>query len=141
MKLNIYIMHSEKYNFKEEIYVPLLKLDVMDEYFLILPLSKKYEGTYIKELLLDSDVVICNLTKFNFLAKMELKKALKLNKIIYYFIEENDSRINNYKKYNPITYTDKYDFANKVKDLLSRLDKKELLLNRENIYSLGKLEK
>ena len=31
MKLNIYIMHSEKVNYKEEIYKPLLELGLMND--------------------------------------------------------------------------------------------------------------
>ena len=141
MKLNIYIMHSEGINYKEEIYKPLLKIGLMSDYYLILPLSTKYQSSYIKELLLNSDVVICNLTKFSFLANFELNNAIKLNKKIYYYIYENDKKIRKYANKNPIVYSNKEDFSNKVKTLLDSLDKKELLLNRDNIYSLGKLEK
>ena len=141
MKLKIYIMHSEKIDYKNEIYKPLLELGLMNDYFLILPLSEKYKSTYIKQLLIDSDVVICDLTNFNFLSNIELKTAKKLNKKIYYLINSNDKNIKKYNNTELITYIDKDDFSNKVKNILDSLNKKDLLLERENIYCLGKLKK
>ena len=141
MKLNIYIMHSEKIDYKNEIYKPLLELGLMNDYYLILPLSEKYKSTYIKELLIDSDVVICDLTNANMLFNIELKTARKLDKKIYYLIKDSDKNINKYKDLEIIKYSDKEDYSNKVKNILDNLNKKELLLKRDNIYCLGKLEK
>lgn len=141
MKIKVYVMHSEKIDFKECIYKPLLELGLMKDYFLVLPMSEKFKGTYIRELLNDSDVIICDLTNFNFLANIELKTAIKLKKQIYYFINENDKNINKYKSLNPTIYKNKVEFANSVKTLLDSLNKKEILLKRENIYCLGKVEK
>lgn len=132
-------MHSEKMDYKNEIYRPLLELGLMKDYFLVLPYSEKFKSSYIKETIGDSDVIICDLTKFNFFANLELKMAKKLEKTIYYFIKSDDKNI---KKYNDvIVYQDKEDFSNKVKGLLDSLNKKELLLKRENIYCLGNVDK
>ena len=134
-------MHSEKIDYKNEIYKPLLELGLMNDYYLILPLSEKYKADYIKELLSNSDIIICDLTKFNFLANVELNTAKKLNKTIYYFINSKDKSIKKYKDINLIMYNDKRDYSNKVKNILDSLNKKELFLKRDNIYCLGKLEK
>ena len=139
MKIKVYIMHSEKIDYKEEIYKPLLEKGLMNDYFLILPLSEKYKASYIKELLTDSDLVICDLTSFNFFANLELKAAKKLNKTIYYFINTNDKLLKKYKEVN--VYKDKEEFSKLVKTLLDSLNKKEILLKRENIYCLGKIQK
>ena len=113
----------------------------MNDYFLILPLSEKYKSEYIKDLLTDSDIVICDLSNFNFLANFELKTAKKLNKTIYYLINQNDKNINKYKGVELTTYINGEDYSNKVKNILDRLNKKELLLKRDNIYCLGKITK
>ena len=141
MKIKVYIMHSENIDYKNEIYKPLLSIGLMDSYYLILPLSEKYKASYIKELMNDCDIIICDLTKFNFLANFELKTAKKLNKSIYYFINDKDKKVNKYKNIELYKYSDKEDFANKVKMLLDSLNKKEILLKRDNIYCLGKIEK
>lgn len=139
MKIKVYIMHSEKINYKEEIYKPLLEKGLMKDYFLVLPLTEKYKSSYIKELLIESDIVLCDLTKFNFLANLELKTAKKLNKQIYYFINANDKTSKKYKDIN--LYQNKEEFSELVKKLLDSLNKKEILLKRENIYCLGKIQK
>lgn len=141
MKLKVYIMHSDKVNYKEDIYKPLLELGLMNDYFLILPMSKKYGTTYIKELLNDSDIVVCDLTKNNIFLKTEIKMALKQEKEIYYFIKEGSKDISKYKNINLITYNSKEEFSNKVKEVLDSLNKKEILLKRENIFCLGKIQK
>ncbi len=139
MKIKIYIMHSEKIDYKEELYKPLLEKELMKDYFLILPLTEKYKASYIKELLEDSDIVICDLTNFNFFANLELNTAKKLNKQIYYFINANDKSLKKYKEVN--IYQNKEEFSILVKKLLESLNKKEILLKRENIYCLGKIQK
>lgn len=132
-------MHSDKVDYKNNIYKPLLELGLMKDYFLILPMSENFKSTYIKELLNKSDVVICDLSKSNIFLSFEIKNAVKLNKKIYYLISSGDKKIKKYKNINLISYSDSKDYANKVKSILDSLNKKELLLNRDNIYSLGKI--
>lgn len=139
MKLNVYIMHSDRVDYKNNIYKPLLKLGLMKDYFLILPMSENFKSTYIKELLNKSDVVICDLSKSNIFLSFEIKNAVKLNKKIYYLISSSDKKIKKYKNIDLISYSDSGDYANKVKSILDSLNKKELLLNRDNIYTLGKV--
>ncbi len=139
MKLKVYIMHSDKTDYINEIYRPLLKMGLMKEYYLILPLSDRYKGTYIKDLCKDSDVIICDLTKSNFFLNIELNTAKKLNKKIYYFINCNDKNIKKYKNLELNKYTDKEEFCLLIKKLLDSLNKNQILLERDNIYPLGKI--
>ena len=139
MKLKVYIMHSEKVDYVNEIYRPLLKMGLMKEYYLILPLSDRYKNTYIKDLYKDSDIIICDLTKSNFFLKMEINTAKKLNKKIYYFINCNDKNVNKYKNLELNKYTDKEEFCLILKKLLDSLNKKQILLESDNIYPLGKI--
>lgn len=132
-------MHSDRVDYKNNIYKPLLKLGLMKDYFLILPMSENFKSTYIKELLNKSDVVICDLSKCNIFLSFEIKNAVKLNKKIYYLISSSDKKIKKYKNIDLISYSDSGDYANKVKSILDSLNKKELLLNRDNIYTLGKV--
>ncbi len=141
MKLKVYIMHSDKIDYVNDIYRPLLKMGLMKEYYLILPLSDRYKSTYIKELFKDSDIIICDLTKANLFLNIELKTAKKLNKKIYYFINCNDKNIKKYKNIELNKYNDKEEFCLLLKKLLDSLDKEQLLLKRDNIFTLGKINK
>jgi len=141
MKLKVYIMHSEKVNYKEEIYKPLLEKGLLNNYFLILPMTQKYISSYVKELIIDSDIVICDLTKFNMFSNIELKIANKLAKDIRYFINKEDKNIKKYKNLELILYDNKYDFVDKVEQILNAIDPKQIMLQKENIYCLGKIQK
>ena len=141
MKIKVYIMHSDKVDYKNEIYKPLLELGLMKDYYLILPLSEKYKNSYVKQLMNDSDIIICDLTNFNFFANLELKIAKKSNKTIYYFIKSDDKKINKYNIDNIYKYNNSIEFSNVVKNILDSLNKKDLILKRDNIYNLGKIEK
>lgn len=140
MKLKVYIMHSDKINYKEELYKPLLEKGLMKDYFLILPLSKRFEASYIKELLNDSDLVICNLTKCNFFLKTEIKYAQKTNKSIYYLIDNNDKNKEKLKSFNYIIYNTNEELIDNIIKILRSVNTKELILKRDNIYCLGKIK-
>ncbi len=141
MNIKVYIMHSEKGDYKNNIYKPLLEIGLMKDYFLILPLSERFKATYIKDLMLDSDLIICDLSNYNIFLKYEIKMAKKLNKNIYYFINDKDKKINKFKDIQLNIYNDSKDFSNKVKLFLDGLDRKSILLKRENIYCLGNITK
>ncbi len=141
MKVKVYIMHSDKIDYKEELYKPLLKEGLMDEFYLILPLSNRYSNSYVKELISDADIIICDLTKVNFFLNVEIKWANKENKEVYYFIQKDDKNIKKYNKFKLNFFENREDFIKSVKTLLQSLNKKEILLRRENIYCLGKIEK
>ena len=141
MKLKVYIMHSEKIDYKNEIYKPLLEKGLMEYYDLVLPLTDKYISKYIKDLLNECDIVLCDLTKFNIFSKFELKIAKKLNKNIYYFINEKAKKKRKYKDLEINIYKDSNEYALLVKTVLDSLNHKELFLKRDNIFCLGKIEK
>lgn len=141
MKVKVYIMHSEKVNYKEDLYKPLLEKGLMEEYFLILPMTQRYMSEYIKELINDSDIVICDLTNFNFLANIELKTARKLEKDIRYFIRSDDKNRKKYKDIEINVYETKEELVDSIENILKTINKHEILLKRENIYCLGKIQK
>ena len=51
MKIKVYFIHSDKLNYKEEIYKPLLEKGLMNDFYLIFPLSEKYKTSYIKDIM------------------------------------------------------------------------------------------
>ena len=141
MKIKVYFIHSDKLNYKEEIYKPLLEKGLMNDFYLIFPLSEKYKTSYIKDIMQESDIIICDLAKSNFFLKLEIKAAKKLNKPIYYFIKNDDKNIKKYKLDNIYIYKDKDEFTFLVSNILYSLNQKDVILKRDNIYRLGSIEK
>ena len=60
--LNIYISHSKKLNYETELYKPLLKSRIGIENNLILPHSKEYNDIDTKQILIDSDLLIAEVS-------------------------------------------------------------------------------
>lgn len=141
MKVKVYIMHSDKINYKEELYKPLLEFGLMEKFNLIFPMSQRYINYYIKDLLNEADVIICDLTNRNFFLNKEIKMANKLNKKIFYMINNNDKKSNKYKLENLYKYNNIEEMLNIVNNILNSLNQREILLNKENIYYLGKIKK
>ena len=141
MKVKVYIMHSDKINYKEELYKPLLEFGLMEKFNLIFPMSQRYINCYIKDLLNETDVIICDLTNKNFFLNKEIEMANKLHKKIFYMINNNDKKSNKYKLENLYKYNNIEEMLNVVNSILNSLNQREILLNKENIYYLGKIKK
>ena len=141
MKIKVYIMHSDKINYKEDLYRPLLEKGLMNDYFLILPMSNNFIGQFAKDLINDCDIVICNLTNSNIFLNQEIKWAKSMNKDIYYYIKKDDKKLSKFKDYQYNIYSTTEEFVNLVDTLLKSLNQKELILKRENIFCLGNIEK
>ncbi len=140
MKIKVYIMHSDKINYKDDLYKPLLEHGLMHDYFLILPMSNSFIDKFAKDLINESDIVICNLSNSNFLLNVEMKWAISQNKDIYYFIKNDDKKISKFKNYKYNVYSTTDELINQIIALLKAVNQKELILKRDNIFCLGKLE-
>ena len=134
-------MHSDKINYKEDLHRPLLEKGLMNDYFLILPMSNNFIGQFAKDLINDCDIVICNLTNSNIFLNQEIKWANSLKKDIYYFIKSDDKKISKFKNYKYNVYTTNEELVSQVEQLLKSLNKKEIILKRDNIYCLGAIQK
>lgn len=88
-KFNIYVICSNKFDYKEEFYKPLLLSPTVLEHNLVLPFTEKYQNMYAKSLVEDSDLVIINLSESTFSVFIETRWAVKMNKPILFLIKEN----------------------------------------------------
>ncbi|MEG2310667.1 MAG: hypothetical protein RSB76_01610 [Clostridia bacterium] len=61
-KLDIYISHSKKMDYKNKLYNPLLKSKIGKENNLILPRTPQYNNIDTKDVLANSDVLIAEVT-------------------------------------------------------------------------------
>ena len=61
-KLNIYVSHSKKMDYKNELYKPLLESIIGLDNNLILPHSKEYDKVDTKQILINSDMLIAEVS-------------------------------------------------------------------------------
>lgn len=98
-KITIYAIHSNKLNYKEEFYRPLLLSEECNKHNLILPLTEKYQNMYAKDLVEKCDIAIINLTDSSFSVFIETNWAIKMNKKILFLIRGNGKCFSFLKKY------------------------------------------
>lgn len=113
-KITIYAVHSNKLNYKEEFYKPLLLSKECKKHNLILPLTEKYQNDYAKDLVEKSDIIIINLTDSSFSVFIETKWALKFNKKILFLLKNKGKcslLLSKYKKKSK-TY---YNYEDQIK--------------------------
>lgn len=60
--MKIYISHSNKFNYFDELYIPLLNSKIKEENELIFPHSKELENVDTKEILASCDVLIAEIS-------------------------------------------------------------------------------
>ena len=74
-RLNIYISHSKKMNYEMELYKPLLNSKIGIENNLILPHSKEYNDVDTKQILIDSNLLIAEVSISGTCIGIELGRA------------------------------------------------------------------
>ena len=109
-RLNIYVIHSTKFDYNNLLYKKLLSSNICLSHNLILPMTKEYQDKYTKDLMDKADIVIVELSNPSFGLKLELKYLTKYNKPKLFIALDNikpkkyNKLITNYVETNDNTY-------------------------------------
>ena len=79
-RLNIYVMHSTKFDYNNLLYKQLLSSNVCLNHNLILPYTKDNQTKYAKDLINKSNLIIAVVSNPNFGLYLELTWLLKVDK-------------------------------------------------------------
>lgn len=113
--MQIYISHSKKMNYETELYKPLLKSKIGIENNLILPHSKEYNDVDTKQILINSDLLIAEVSIGGTGIGLELGRAecnnVKVICLLKKGIKCNSSVKRNFKV---IEYTDENDMITQL---------------------------
>lgn len=113
--LNIYLSHSKKMDYELELYEPLLNLKIGVENNLILPHSKEYDDVDTKQILINSDILIAEISVSGIGIGIELGRAecnnVKIICILKKGVKCNSSVKRNFKV---LEYKDKNDMISKL---------------------------
>lgn len=113
-KLNIYFIHSDKLDYNEELYLPVLRSNMLSKHNLIFPESNINKNKYFKEVMGKSDLFIILLNNPTVTFNVELKEALVSNKPLLALAKVGVPYDEKYKKLlkNIIGYNDKKELVN-----------------------------
>ena len=75
-QLSIYFVHSEKIDYNDLIYLPVLRSNYLSQHKLIFPQSDENKDIYFKDLMDKADLFVVELTNPTMGFNMELKHAV-----------------------------------------------------------------
>ena len=139
-RLNIYFMHSNKFDYENLIYKKVLSSSVCLMQNVILPYSDNNKTKYAKDLIKNADLVIVDLYKPSFGLSLELKWLSKLKDKKILFLSQDNIIPKKYQKL--VTDLTKYDENNTYIKLIEEFINKELDRRSKingNIYTLGEI--
>lgn len=139
-RLNIYFMHSNKFDYEELIYKKILSSSVCLSQNFILPYSDNNKTKYAKELINKADLVIVDLYKPSFGLSLELKWLSKIKDKKILFLAQDNLIPKKYQKY--VNKLSIYDENNTYIGLVERFIKEELDRRSKingDIYTLGEV--
>ena len=139
-RLNIYFMHSNKFDYENLIYKKVLSSSVCLMQNVILPYSDNNKTKYAKDLIKNADLVIVDLYKPSFGLSLELRWLSKIKDKKVLFLSQDNMIPNKYQKI--VTELTKYDENNTYIKLIEDFINKELDRRSKingDIYTLGEI--
>lgn len=139
-RLNIYFMHSNKFDYENLIYKKVLSSSVCLMQNVILPYSDNNKTKYAKDLIKNADLVIVDLYKPSFGLSLELRWLSKIKDKKILFLSQDNMIPKKYQKI--VTDLTKYDENNTYIKIIEDFIKKELDRRSKingDIYTLGEI--
>ena len=139
-RLNIYFMHSNKFDYENLIYKKVLSSSVCLMQNVILPYSDNNKTKYAKDLIKNADLVIVDLYKPSFGLSLELSWLSKIKDKKVLFLSQDNMIPKKYQKI--VTDLTKYDENNTYIKLIEDFINKELDRRSKingDIYTLGEI--
>ena len=139
-RLNIYFMHSNKFDYENLIYKKVLSSSVCLMQNVILPYSDNNKTKYAKDLIKSADLVIVDLYKPSFVLSLELRWLSKIKDKKVLFLSQDNIIPKKYQKI--VTDFTKYDENNTYIKLIEDFINKELDRRSKingDIYTLGEI--
>ena len=139
-RLNIYFMHSNKFDYENLIYKKVLSSSVCLSQNFILPYSNNNKTKYAKDLIKNADLVIVDLYKPSFGLSLELRWLSKIKDKKVLFLSQDNMIPKKYQKF--VTDLTKYDENNTYIKLIEDFINKELEIRskvKDNVYTIGEI--
>lgn len=97
-RLDIYVTHSNKIDYKRRLYTPLLESKIGKENNLILPHSKEYENVDTKNILINCDLLVAEITVPGTGIGIEIGRAESNNVSIVCLLKKGEKQNNSVRR-------------------------------------------
>ena len=136
-RLNIYFVHSTKFDYNNLIYKKILSSSTCLSHNLMLPQTKEYQDKYTKDLMNKADIIIVDLSHPSFGLGLELKFLSKINKPkLFLTMDKNIPR--KYKKLSSnIKIVTEANYLSTIEDFI--IDNEKNARNDDDPITLGNL--
>jgi hypothetical protein len=117
-RLNIYFVHSTKFDYNNLIYKKILSSSICLAHNLMLPMTKEYQNINAKELMAKADIIIAEVSNPSFGLGLELKWLSKVNKPKLFLSLENTIPSKYQKLVPSIKTTDENTYLQAIEDFI-----------------------
>lgn len=119
----IYISHSSNMDYEKELYEPLLKSNISKKFKLILPHSIEYKDIDTKNILINSNYLVAEVSYPGTGIGLELGRAECHNIPIICFIKKGKKCSSSVKRnFKIIEYNEEKDLVNKLEKILQEME-------------------
>lgn len=139
--LKVYFVHSRRIDYNNDIYLPVLRSNILSKHTLIFPETNANKDTYYKDLMEHADIFIVDLTNPDTGFNMELKEAILLKKPILALAKRSIGYEEKYQKLlkNVIGYDNPQELASYVERFVESYKDKINNGKVDSTVVLGKL--
>ena len=138
-RLNIYVIHSTKFDYKNLLYKKLLSSSYCLSNNLILPMTKEYQEKYTKDLMNKADGIIVELSHPSFGLWIELEYLKKINKPKLFLSLDNKVPQKYKKLVSELTITTDEDYIKTVEEFIKKVGEEKNMTDPYETYTLGEL--
>ena len=137
-RLNIYFIHSTKFDYNNLLYKKILSSPVCLAHNLMLPMTHEYQEKYTKDLMNKADIIIAEVSNPSFGLGLELKWLEKQDKPKLYISLTNEIPSKYQKIVKSIKETDASNYLKTIEDFILEYAK-DIKDYRDTSITLGEL--
>ena len=111
--LKVYFIHSRRIDYNNDIYLPVLRSNILSKHTLIFPETEANKNTYYKDIMASADLFVVDLTNPDTGFNLELKEAIVSKKPILALAKKSIGYEAKYQKLlkNVIGYSNQAELA------------------------------
>ena len=138
-RLNIYIIHSTKFDYNNYLFKRLLASKVCLAHNLVLPMTKENQAKYTKDLMNEADLIIAEVSHPSFGLGLELKWLQKFDKPKLFISLDNQVPKKYKKLVSNFTETNETNYIKTIEDFIIQNAKEMININSDNTITLGNI--